>query len=174
MIFLKAGSSIVPSGEEFKLPSFSSDVHHECEVALQFGSNLEFSGLTISLDLTARDIQNKLKAQAHPWTLAKSFKASCALGPIVAIEKASKARLDLNDLEFKLTVGGELRQHGHTRDMIHDIEKLRRYVVERFPVVPGDLLLTGTPVGVAALKPGDEIHAEILNLVKAHWRVARN
>lgn len=169
MIFLKAGSTVVANGEEFSLPDFSDDVHHECEMALQFGADLRFTGITLALDLTARDVQNRLKAQAHPWTLAKSFKASCPLGPIVPLDPS----LDLTRLEFTLKVNGSVRQHGYTRDMIHGIEKLRQFVTARFPVMTGDLLLTGTPAGVAALKPGDQLEAELIGHVRAYWRVAK-
>lgn len=168
MIFLKAGSSVVAHGESFRLPSFSNDVHHEVEVAFRFGANLEFDAVTIALDLTARDLQAKLKANAHPWTLAKSFQASCPLGPLVALPPG----LDPAALEFSLEVDGELRQRGSTRNMIHPIAKLRTYVLERFPVVPGDLLLTGTPVGVAQLRSGQKLLARIDGLVQAIWTVA--
>jgi 2-keto-4-pentenoate hydratase/2-oxohepta-3-ene-1,7-dioic acid hydratase in catechol pathway len=169
LVFLKAGTSIVGPEETFSLPAFSHDVHHECEVALRFGPRFEFTEIAIALDLTARDVQSKAKTSGGPWTLAKSFKASCPLGPLVKIP----AGCDLQNLEFRLHVNGELRQKGHTRDMIHPIEKMRRYVLERFPVVEGDLLLTGTPVGVAKLNPGDTLEAEIIGLTKARWSVAR-
>jgi 2-keto-4-pentenoate hydratase/2-oxohepta-3-ene-1,7-dioic acid hydratase in catechol pathway len=167
MVFLKAGSCVVNFDETFALPPFSTDVHHECEIALQFGANGQFRALTVALDLTARDLQTKLKANGHPWTLAKSFNASCPLGPLVPLT----SNIDLQNLEFRLHVNGELRQHGFSREMIHPIEKLRQYVLARFPVEEGDLLLTGTPAGVARMNPGDVLLAEIVGLVKAQWRV---
>ena len=165
MIFLKAGSTIVENGASFSLPEFSNDVHHECEVALRFGKGLHFDQIAVALDLTARDIQNKLKAASHPWTLAKSFKAACPIGKLTDIPKG----LDLSGLTFTLHVNGELRQKGETRDMIHGIEKLRNYVVSRFPVCEGDLLLTGTPPGVAKLAPGDRLKAQIQGFPEANW-----
>lgn len=164
MIFMKAGSSIVPDGGRFALPKFSQDIHHECEVAYKFDSRLELTEMTLALDLTARDVQSKLKAAGHPWTLAKSFKASCPIGPFVPADF---------DVQFVFRVNGELRQRGTTADMIHSAQKLRTYVLERFPVMPGDLLLTGTPKGVAALKPGDRLEAEIEGVLKASWSVDR-
>jgi acylpyruvate hydrolase len=165
MIFLKAGSSIVPNEGRFALPKFSSDIHHECEVAFRFGPHLNFDEMTIALDLTARDVQTKLKTAGHPWTLAKSFKASCPIGPFIKFSGDPQA------LHFILKVNGEIRQSGQTSDMVHSVEKLRLYVLDRFPVVPGDLLLTGTPKGVALVKPGDRIEAEIEGLLKATWNV---
>lgn len=162
MIFLKAGSSIVPNGGRFHLPKFSNDIHHECEVAYVFDQNLQFSEMTLALDLTARDTQNKLKTAGHPWTLAKSFKASCPIGPFVPAKF---------DVSFTFRVNGEIRQTGKTADMVHSAQRLRQYVIDRFPVVPGDLLLTGTPKGVSQLAPGDRLEAEIEGLLKAHWSI---
>lgn len=162
MIFLKAGSTVVPDGGRFLLPKFSNDVHHECEVAYRFDSRLELTEMTLALDLTARDVQSKLKTAGHPWTLAKSFKAACPIGPFVP------ARFDVT---FTFKVNGEIRQSGQTADMIHSTEKLRQYVIERFPVVPGDLLLTGTPKGVSRLAPGDRLEAEIEGVLKARWSI---
>jgi 2-keto-4-pentenoate hydratase/2-oxohepta-3-ene-1,7-dioic acid hydratase in catechol pathway len=162
MIFLKSGSTIVPDGGRFLLPKFTDDVHHECEVAYRFNPNLELTEMTLALDLTARDVQSKLKSAGHPWTLAKSFKASCPLGPFVPASF---------DVEFIFKVNGEVRQHGRTSEMIHSTEKLRRFVIERFPVLPGDLLLTGTPKGVSRVGPGDRLEAEIPGVLKAHWSI---
>ncbi|HVK60854.1 MAG TPA: fumarylacetoacetate hydrolase family protein [Bdellovibrionales bacterium] len=167
MVFLKAGSSIVENGGAIRLPSFTDDIHHECEVALVFGADLQFSHITVALDLTARDTQHKLKSAGHPWTLAKSFKDSTALGPLVPLDK----KVDLQGLKFGLTVNGETRQTGTTSDMIHSAEKLRRYVIDRFPVVEGDLLLTGTPTGVARIQSGDQMAAQIEGIVQANWSV---
>ncbi len=164
MIFLKAGSSAVIGGGEFQLPRFSEDVHHECEITLRFGADLKFDALTVGIDLTARDVQEKAKSQGHPWTLAKSFKAAALIGEFKPLPQ------NLDSLPFSLKVNGEVRQAGNTSDMIHSIEKLRQYVVERFPVVPGDLLMTGTPKGVAALQPGDLLDAEIPGVVQMTWR----
>ena len=165
MIFLKAGSSIVPNGGRFAMPKFTSDIHHECEVAFRFGPTLKFEEMTLALDLTARKVQTKLKNAGHPWTLAKSFRASCPIGPFVAMPS------DPQNLRFVLKVNGEIRQNGNTSDMVHSVEKLRLYVTDRFPVVPGDLLLTGTPKGVALLRAGDRIEAEIPGVLTATWDV---
>jgi acylpyruvate hydrolase len=174
MIFLKAGSTIVENGETFSLPRFSHDVHHECEIALQFANvergHVEFSHITVALDLTARDIQNELKKKAHPWTLAKSFKSSCPIGPLTPLAHG----LDLQNLHFALSVNGQIRQRGASSDMIHSIEKVAKYVLAHFPVRSGDLLLTGTPAGVAPLHRGDRISAEIEGVTRAEWNVSKD
>lgn len=167
MIFLKAGSSLVSDGGRFALPKFSQDIHHECEVAFKFDQLLQFSEMTVALDLTARDVQTKLKTAGHPWTLAKSFKASCPIGAFVK----APAPGEWQNLKFTFKVNGEIRQSGHTADMIHSVETLRKYVIEHFPVVPGDLLLTGTPKGVGLLKHGDRLEAEIAGFCKGSWNI---
>jgi acylpyruvate hydrolase len=158
MIFLKAGSS-ASLERDVPLYAGSKEIHHELEIALRFGPDLDaagqlqFNAAAVALDLTARDIQAELKTNSHPWTLAKSFKHSCPLSAMVAITST------VPHFEFQLTVNDVLRQTGNTRDMIFDFETLRRYVCENFPVEPGDLLLTGTPSGVASLKPNDTANA---------------
>lgn len=158
LIFLKAGSSVTLL-RDVPLYEASKDIHHELEIALRFGptadssGKLQFDGAAVGIDLTARDIQAELKANSHPWTLAKSFKYSCPLSAMVALPAA------IPHFKFELTVNGEVRQSGDTKDMIFDFETLRKYVCENFPVEPGDLLLTGTPAGVGQLKPGDKASA---------------
>jgi acylpyruvate hydrolase len=158
MIFLKAGSCGAVA-RDIPLWRGSNDIHHEVEIALRFGNlpdlkgKLQFDGAAIALDLTARDIQTELKANSHPWTLAKSFRHSCPLSAIVSIPPMAP------HFKFTLDVNGETRQRGDTRNMLFDFETLRNYVFDNFPVEPGDLLLTGTPEGVAALKPGDRANA---------------
>ncbi len=185
IIFLKAGSSLLPRSESpgiFHLPSFSAQPAYEVEIVFQFGprsdnvgargdiEKLKLTGLTIGIDLTLRDVQNKLKAQAHPWTLAKSFREAALIGRIVDIP--TSLNFNLQNIDFQLKVNGEVRQKGNTGDMINGVVELENYVLERFPVVPGDLLFTGTPAGVGEIHPGDLLEAEISGLLKASWRAA--
>ena len=168
LIFLKAGSGLVENKKAnepsvFGLPKFSQNVHFETELVFRFGSDLKFDAVTIGIDLTARDLQDKLKSQGQPWTLAKSFKESCLLGSFVSLENTPE------NLKFQLLVNGEVRQKGDPKMMIHSVEKVRQFLIERFPVVSGDLVMTGTPQGVAQVHPGDRLEAEIIGLVKAAW-----
>ena len=173
MIFLKSGSSIVANGASFSLPKFSNDIHHEVEIALRFDAHLLVDAFTIALDLTARDTQATLKAAGHPWTLAKSFKNSAPLGPWHVLAKSAepKDHAELKDLSFSLYVNEELRQQGSVHDMIFSMQEICDYVRENFAVLPGDIVLTGTPKGVAQIKPNDVLKAEIKNFVKAQWSV---
>lgn len=157
MIFLKAGSTAVENSADFKLPNWAHDIHHEVELALEFDADFNFKRGAIALDLTERTIQSELKSKGHPWTLAKSFTQSTPLSAWFNI-----APEEIQNLRLVLKVNGETRQDGQTQDMIFSAEILRKYVLERFPVCPGDLLLTGTPAGVGPVKPGDILEAEIL------------
>lgn len=167
MIFLKAGSSAVLDNAEFSLPAWSTEVHHEVELALRFGDDLKIHQAAVALDLTERALQTKLKAKGSPWTLAKSFTDSCPLSGFFVVNSLD----ELRDLEISLRVNSELRQKGRTSQMIFPLEAQIEYVLKHFPVCPGDLLLTGTPSGVAALQRGDLLVAEISGKVTKHWRV---
>jgi 2-keto-4-pentenoate hydratase/2-oxohepta-3-ene-1,7-dioic acid hydratase in catechol pathway len=169
MIFLKAGSCAIGEGSTFRLPPYSNDVHYEIEVALRFGDDLALSAWTLAIDLTDRTAQTAAKDKRLPWTLAKSFRNACLLGNWIPL----KSTADLAELGFQLKVNSAVVQKGNVRDMIHPIEKVRAYVVERFPVIPGDVLLTGTPAGVGPLYPGDVLEAEAGTLAKARWQAAK-
>lgn len=177
LIFLKSAGTIVSNSRQVQLPSWSKEIHHEVEIAIRVGLDSQqkpfVNAFTIALDLTARDIQAQLKKNGQPWTLAKSFRDSCPLGDWVSASKLGRNDEEvlsaLGNLEFKLKVNDEERQHGFTRDMVHKVENLLNYIGERFPVQDDDILLTGTPAGVAALKPGDRVIAEIVGFTKASW-----
>ncbi len=173
MIFLKAGSCVVPNGESFELPHFTTDIHHEVEIALRFGPDLKIDAFTIALDLTAREIQNALKANKHPWTLAKSFKNAAPLGPWHVFSKSAEPsdHPELQDLQFSLHVNGVLRQKASSKDMIFNMQSICDYLRKTFPVVPGDVVFTGTPEGVAKILPNDILKAEITHFIKAQWSV---
>eukprot|EP00879_Flechtneria_rotunda_P008726 GHRR01009140.1.p1 GENE.GHRR01009140.1~~GHRR01009140.1.p1 ORF type:complete len:255 (+),score=65.74 GHRR01009140.1:283-1047(+) len=151
VIFLKSGSSLLaasdhgsPSPIPLPLPiHWSSDIHHEVELAVQLGHNLQPARLAVALDLTARDVQSKLKQKGYPWTLAKSFPAACPIGPWHICD----SQLDLGNLVLSLDVNGVVRQHSSTEHMIFTVPVLLEYIKSRFPVQPGDVVLTGTPAG---------------------------
>ncbi len=169
IIFLKAGSSLVSKGQEIELPLWSSEIHHEVELAFLFDENLEFSKLAIAIDLTARDKQTELKSKGLPWSLAKSFKHSCPLSEWISLDDIKS----INNLKFTLSVNNQLRQSGNSSNMLTPPETLRKYVLEHFPIEPGDVLLSGTPEGVNCVRPGDLLVAEITGEISAKWRVSK-
>lgn len=167
LIFLKAGSTSTIAASELHLPSWTRELHHEVELALQFDENLQIDEACIALDLTDREMQNQLKAKGQPWTLAKSFKGACPLSSFFPVNELE----ELNNLEIILKVNNESRQKGNTNQMIFKMEDLVNFVRHHFPVVPGDLLLTGTPAGVGPIIKGDVLDAEIVGKIKHRWVV---
>lgn len=164
IVFFKPPATMVLSGESVRLPPFSKDVHYEVELAFRFGKQMEAAEICVANDLTARDMQRQAQDSKSPWGLAKGFKQSCGLGNWV-----DARNLDLQNLELKLMVNGVLKQHGYTKDMVFPVTALIRYLKETFPVLPGDVVLTGSPEGVGPLKRGDRVDAEIVGLSQAFW-----
>jgi 2-keto-4-pentenoate hydratase/2-oxohepta-3-ene-1,7-dioic acid hydratase in catechol pathway len=149
VVFLKPASSIMLSGGVLKLPARSKRVDHEVELVVAAGPKRLFA---VGIDFTARDIQLAAKEKGLPWTMAKGFPGFAAVGPF--IETALP-------LDFSLSVNGETRQKGTTKDMLVPVDKLMDYLGETFGFGDGDIVFTGTPAGVSPLKGGDRIAAEL-------------
>lgn len=179
MIFLKPASSLVASGEDIIIPTRSSDVHHEVELVCLIGEAGKdipesealdhVAGYAVGLDMTARDIQQKAKDKGHPWSVAKGFDTFAPLGTFIPASDVA----DPQDLTIRLTVNGELRQEGHTSDMIFPVARLIAFCSTIFTLMPGDLLFTGTPEGVGPIEEGDWLEATIEGLPVLHAGVRR-
>ena len=156
LIFIKSWNCIDLS-TTVTLPHFSQHVEHEIEIALFLGSDLQVKDISLAVDLTARDIQSQLKSKGQPWARAKSFKNSCLLSSKIPYQDDAW----FNTLKFDLKVNGESKQMGLTQDMIFSPQQIIDSLVEFYPVVAGDIILSGTPAGVGPLKPGDKLKAEI-------------
>jgi len=169
MIFLKAGSSASVNSMELILPHWTTEVHHEVELALKFSSQMRIMECAVALDLTERALQNQAKKEGKPWTLAKSFDGACPVSAFFGIKSLEA----LKDLEIRLWVNDELRQQASFRQMIFEPAVLVDYVMKHFPVCAGDLLLTGTPAGVGPLVDGDVVKAEIRGEITHTWRVVK-
>ena len=162
ILFLKPATALVPLVPDFAIPSGRGSCHHETEISLLIGSTLTgqvseaearaaIAGVTLGLDLTLRDVQNQLKQQGHPWEVAKAFDGAAPMGAFSRLPAAT----DLADLSFTLTVNGDVRQQGHSVDMITGVVALLQFIATIFTLQPGDVVMTGTPEGVAALNAGD-------------------
>jgi 2-keto-4-pentenoate hydratase/2-oxohepta-3-ene-1,7-dioic acid hydratase in catechol pathway len=162
--FFKPSTAVIGPGDPVRYPSFSHELHHEAELAVVIGrlcrevpldrAHEVILGYTCANDLTARDVQRAEKQ----WARAKGFDGSCPLGPWV------ETGIDLataGDLAVTCTVGGELRQSGRTGQMIHGIAELIVNITEAMTLLPGDVILTGTPAGVGPLGIGDEVAVSI-------------
>lgn len=164
MVFMKPPTAILPNNKPFYYPEYSRDIHFECELVVKIAKNgrhvqpqfaLDYvGGIGLGLDLTARDLQNELKAKGHPWEIAKGFDNSAPLGPEFY---PPEAFADLNNIEFRLEQNGEEVQHGYSKNMIFDLTRLICHVSQYFRLQKGDLLFTGTPEGVGPIAQGDEL-----------------
>lgn len=164
MVFMKPPTAILPNNKPFYYPEYSEDIHFEVELVIRIAKNgrhvqpqfaKDYIGaIGLGLDLTARDLQQQLKAKGHPWEIAKGFDNSAPLGPEFYPPEQFE---NLQDIEFRLEKNGEEVQHGHSRNMIFDVETLICYVSQFFRLQKGDLLFTGTPEGVGPVTKGDEL-----------------
>ncbi|MFC5694964.1 fumarylacetoacetate hydrolase family protein [Pseudomonas sp. GCM10022186] len=169
LLFIKPGSCVVPLVGGFSIPQDRGAVHYEAEIAVLIGKPLSrhpdeeevrdaISGFAPALDLTLRDVQAKLKEKGLPWEISKSFDGACVLAPFVP----GDAPESLDDIGIRLTINGEIRQDGNSRDMINAILPLIQHMAGHFSLQPGDVILTGTPVGVGPLNQGDELVLELV------------
>jgi 2-keto-4-pentenoate hydratase/2-oxohepta-3-ene-1,7-dioic acid hydratase in catechol pathway len=120
-------------------------------------ANKYYEEVGIGIDFTARDVQSKLKAKSLPWDLAKGFNGSAPISEFVPKSKFA----DLTNLNFHLNVNGELRQEGNTSMMLYSIDTIIAFISRYFTLKTGDIIFTGTPAGVAAVKVGDTLSAFI-------------
>ena len=167
VIFIKPATSIIGAGEQIVIPDYSRDCHHEVELALligKWGKNIaaeealnHIAGYGVAIDLTLRDVQADLKKKGLPWEVAKGFDSACPLSDFVAASQMA----DPHQLELKLWVNDELRQQGHTAQMIHRIPAIIQEISRIFTLEEGDVILTGTPSGVGPVVSGDRVRAAI-------------
>ena len=177
IVFMKPSSAIVHGGAKVKIPPTTKDMHHETEIFFVIGKegkNIRkedarsyISAMGIGLDLTLRDLQTELKNKGNPWLISKGFDGSAPISNAVPVDD-----LDFNSLELKLTVNGQLRQQGSYKNTIFKIEEVIAFISELFTLERGDLIFTGTPEGVAQLKPGDKLHAELIGFTSLDVEIA--
>ena len=169
IVFLKPLSALVSDGGSIVLPKQSEQVHHEVEIVVligKSGKNISeaeahtfISGYAVGIDVTARDIQSKAKAKGHPWSVAKGFDTFAPISNFVSADKIA----DPSNIDVSLTVNGEIRQKGNSKDMLFPIPRLISYLSTIFTLHPGDLIFTGTPEGVNLLNEGDRLLAQLNN-----------
>lgn len=167
LLFLKPSTSLVPFGPAIVIPVDHGSVHHELEIALLIGQPLRLAteaectaaiaGVGLALDLTLREVQDRLKTASHPWEIAKAFDGSCPVSPFLPPD----ALPGLTALHFALHRNGQPAQQGDTADMLTPIPALLAFMSRHFTLLPGDVVLTGTPAGVGPLEPGDHLLATL-------------
>jgi 2-keto-4-pentenoate hydratase/2-oxohepta-3-ene-1,7-dioic acid hydratase in catechol pathway len=157
LMFLKPNTSVIGPGDPVFYPSQSTNVHYEGELAVVIGRICRevpkekvadvVHGYTVGNDVTARDLQRS----DVQFTRAKGFDSFCPLGPWIETE------LDVSDLRVQTYLNGDLKQDGSTRDLIFDVPTLVAHVSSVMTLLPGDVILTGTPEGVGPMEVGDEV-----------------
>ncbi|MBT9395555.1 fumarylacetoacetate hydrolase family protein [Hymenobacter sp. NST-14] len=164
VIFAKPDTALLQRNQPFFLPDFSQDIHHEVELVLRVcknGKNIEekfapsyFDAIGLGIDFTARDLQSQLKSKGLPWELAKGFDGSA---PISQEFKPVSDFADLKNIDFHLTVNGQVRQRGNSGLMLHDFNRIISYISRFITLKMGDLIFTGTPSGVGPVSIGDQL-----------------
>lgn len=177
VIFIKPVSSMIYSGDKIIHPDFSSDMHHEVELVLLIGETIKDAsqsdadravmGYGVGLDMTLRDIQNELKKNSHPWTIAKCFDTSAVVSQFVL---KSQKQLTFDE-EIFLTVNGVVRQKEKLNKMIFTPEKIVQYISSLMTLEKGDLVFTGTPAGVGKVNRGDKLNAKIAGFAELHCEI---
>ncbi|CAH0336364.1 2-hydroxyhepta-2,4-diene-1,7-dioate isomerase [Flavobacterium sp. SOK18b] len=161
VVFLKPDSAILLKQHPFVIPEFSNDVHHEIELIVKIskvGKYIEpkfahkyYDEISVGIDFTARDLQEKLKSKGLPWEKAKAFDGSAVLGDFLPKSQFSS----LENITFELLKNGKSVQKGDSSLMLWKIDELVSYVSQFFTLKIGDVIFTGTPEGVAAVNQDD-------------------
>ena len=179
ILFMKPATSLVSLHEPLELPKGQGEVHHEVEMVVLIGKrlhketdldNVRFSiaGYGVGLDLTLRDVQNTLKEKGHPWERAKAFDGAAPVSGFIDARGISVKQ----KLNVTLEINDEVRQHGHTGQMLFPTFELLSEISQTFTLEPGDVVFTGTPAGVGPLNSGDKFTARLGNIIQVFGSVA--
>lgn len=160
VIFLKPDTSIIQKNQPFFIPEFSNEIHYEIEIILKFNrlgkhieskfSNKYFNQISLGIDFTARDFQNKFKERGLPWDISKGFDNSALIGDWKSIKT-----YDLDNINFRLEKNGKIVQQSNSKNMIWKIDELIAYASRYFTIKIGDIMFTGTPEGVGVVSEDD-------------------
>ena len=163
VIFMKADSALLKDHKPFFIPDWSSRVDYEAELVVRIcrlGKGIPerfahryYDAVTVGIDFTARDLQEKAREKGRPWTICKGFDGSAVIGDWVEKERFR----DVQAMHFHLDINGRTVQEGLTSDMLFKIDELISYLSRFFTLKTGDLLYTGTPVGVGPVKIDDHL-----------------
>lgn len=167
VIFTKADSALLKSGKPFFIPDFMGRIDYETEVVVRIcrlGKSIPerfayryYDAVTVGIDFTARDIQQQLREMGQPWDLSKSFDGAAVIGEWVDKEKF----LNIQALRFHLDINGQTVQQGCTADMLFGIDSIVAYLSRYFTLKTGDVIFTGTPIGVGPVRIDDHLEGYI-------------
>ncbi len=169
VIFLKPDSAILLKQQPFVIPPFSNDIHHEIEIIVKISkvgkyidtkfAHKYYDEISVGIDFTARDLQEKLKAKGLPWEKAKAFDGSAVIGDFVP-----KTQFEtVDNINFHLTKNDATVQNSNSTLMLHKIDELIAYASQFFTLKIGDIIFTGTPEGVAAVAENDVLEGFLEN-----------
>ena len=180
--FMKPADAVVaPTGDapvQMPYPSLTSNLHHEIELVVAIGTggkNIKaadafqhINGYAVGLDMTRRDLQNDMKKQGRPWCIGKAFDQSAPIGPITPVAQAG----DVTQADIWVQVNGADRQRSNVAKLIWNIAETIEHLSAAWELQAGDLIYTGTPEGVAAVKPGDVMEGGVGGLTPIRVAVA--
>jgi 2-keto-4-pentenoate hydratase/2-oxohepta-3-ene-1,7-dioic acid hydratase in catechol pathway len=169
VLFMKPKNALLQNNHPFYYPDFTDNLHYECELVLRVcknGKHIQekfadkyYDAISVGIDFTARDLQDKQKAKGLPWEIAKSFDNSAVVGKFMPVA----AETDKKDINFCLYKNKQVVQQGNTKDLIFTFDFLLSYISKFFTLNIGDLIFTGTPAGVGPVEIGDTLEAFIEN-----------
>lgn len=169
ILFMKPSSSLLRDNEDFYYPEWTKNLHYEAEIVLRISKNGKYidpkfahkyyDAITVGIDFTARDIQDKLKAKGQPWEIAKAFDGAAPIGRWLEI--GSIKNFEPDAIDFSLKKNGENVQIGNTKEMIFSFSAILEYASRFFRLQMGDIIFTGTPAGVGATQIGDKLEGFI-------------
>lgn len=179
VLFIKPPSSLISLEQGISWNTALGECHFECELSILIGQPLKnankeqaraaIAGVTLGLDLTLRELQNQLKNKGQPWERAKAFDGACVLGQWLAPDMLD----DLSNTTFNLSVNDVVCQQGNTADMLFGIVDVMVDISQVFSLQPGDVIMTGTPAGVAALASGDQLNMTLETVMGAvSWQTS--
>lgn len=163
VIFTKADSALLTDGKPFFIPSFTQRCEYETELVVRINhlgrsiperfAHRYYDEVTVGIDFTARDMQERLRSEGLPWDLCKGFDGSAVVGRFVPLSRFTSVQ----DLHFRLRINGRMVQQGHTAKMIHRVDKIVSFLSQYFMLKTGDLIFTGTPAGVGPVAIEDHL-----------------
>lgn len=169
IVFMKADTAALRDNKPFFLPDFSKEIHYETELIIKFnriGRNISprfahryYDEIGLGVDFTARDLQKRLKQEGKPWEISKAFDNSAVIGSFIPKEVIA----DIQNIDFHLDLNGNIVQQGNSKDMIFPVSELIAYISKFFTIKIGDILYTGTPVGVGKVSIGDRLQGYVFD-----------
>ena len=163
VVFTKADSSLLTGGKPFFIPAYTQQCDYETELVVRINhlgrsiperfAHRYYDEVSVGIDFTARDMQKSLRQKGLPWDLCKGFDGSAVVGEWQSLRSLG----DVQQLHFHLDINGRTVQSGFTGDMIHGVDKLVSFISQFFTLKTGDIIYTGTPVGVGPVHIDDHL-----------------